>query len=569
MLTSESSKQAMIPYVEFPCPNCAHRLRVKFAFLGGQLRCKYCAHEFASPAPGTDFPWTAPARQETDEDQQAAQRRIAVLEAELGSLREELASRTAEYTAASDKFQQAQDEVRRLHDQIHQAWADQRNAGDFKQKLAAAEAELQAVRVELASRMTQFTASTATVEQTQDELHRLHEQVHQAWVDQRNASELNQKLAAELEQLRAQAQMWQERAAEAELQAAAVTPEQPQQSVARSLTPPSNDPGATRNRLLEKAQSIRAQLEASSSIQERIDRLNTDLEAAHVERDRLNGEWQTAAAEAAQLRTKVAELEHCLAELTTAHAQTAQAFQQGQAQWESERQTLHRDLEEQHQSHVREAEQHFEEEIARIEADRRQLQEQFDAVRHEHEEEVASLRNQVEQLRQESAGVRAACDAERNQLQALGEERNRIAAERDAIDARYQESVEGFRADMARLTQAWQESQQQETAAAAQNQALTEQLEQLRRELDEQRGRETEHQQTLAALQQAADAARAEAAEEKGRAEAERQKWREQLDAAQRQLDENKQSSQSEVERLRDEVTALHEALAIVGVIAE
>ena len=48
-----------------------------------------------------------------------------MLEAELGSLRDELASRTTEYTTATERFQHAQDELRRLHDQIHQAWADQ------------------------------------------------------------------------------------------------------------------------------------------------------------------------------------------------------------------------------------------------------------------------------------------------------------------------------------------------------------------------------------------------------------------------------------------------------------
>jgi ribosomal protein S27E len=83
MLTSKSPKKFMIPYVEFPCPNCEHRLRVKYEYLGGKLRCKYCGHEFVSPSADEDVPWTSSGQRETEADGQAAQRRIAVLETEL------------------------------------------------------------------------------------------------------------------------------------------------------------------------------------------------------------------------------------------------------------------------------------------------------------------------------------------------------------------------------------------------------------------------------------------------------------------------------------------------------
>lgn len=571
MLTSKSPTEFMIPYVEFPCPNCAHRLRVKYEYLGGQLRCKYCAHEFTSPSPSDEFPWVSAGRQETEEDEQAAQRRIAVLETELGSLRDELSSRTAEYTAATEKFQHAQDQLRRLQDQMHQTWTDQRNTVEFKQKLSAAQLELQSVQELLSARTAEFSTATERFQETQDELRLLQEQVHQAWTDQRNAAALNQKLTSELEELRAQALTWQERAAVERLQAdrnmEGTAVEQPQTPFS-STTSASGESStrelgaAPRSRLLEKAQSIRAQLEAGSAIKERLERLNAELEAAQVDKDRLTGELRDAIAEAAQLRAKVKEFEQTLAERTTAHADVAEAFQQGQAQWESERQALHRDWEDKHQSAIGEAEQRLEEEKTRIEADRQQLREQLDALRQEHEQGSASLRGQVEQLQQESAALRQERDACLHQVQVLGDERNRIVAERDEIDARHKEAVEGFRADMARLTQAWQESRQQEATAAEQNRALTEQLEQLRTAVEQQRGRETEHQQ-------AAESARAEAAEEKARAEAERQKWQEQLDASQRHFDENNRSAQSEVERLREELTALQEALEIVGVVAE
>jgi colicin import membrane protein len=560
MLTSKAPKKFIIPYVEFPCPNCEHRLRVKYEYLGGKLRCKYCAHEFVSPsAEEEEVPWTSSGQHEAEEDPQAAQRRIAVLETELGSLRDELSSRTAEYTSAAEKFQQGQDELRRLQDQTHQGWADQRNATEFKQKLLAVQSELQSVREELSSRTAESTAASENFQRAQDELRRFEEQVHQAWTDQRNAAELNQKLVSELEALRTQAPLGRESVSAASLQADCGVDAA---AVQRSQVPPSSGASATRRQLLEKAQSIRAQLEASSSVKERIDHLNAELEAARADKDRLTGKSHTAAAEATHLRDKVVELEHSLAELTTAHADTSQALQQGQAQWENQRQALHRDWEEKHQSHLREVEQQFEEDKARIESDRSLLQEQLEAVRQKHEQESASLRSQVEQLHQER-------DAALLQVQVVGDKHNRSAAERDEIDARYKEAVEGFRADMARLTQAWQESRQQEAAAAAQNHALTEQLEKLRTELDQHHGHETEHQQSIAALQQAAEAARAEATAEKERAVAERQQWLDQLDAAQRRFDENDRSLRSQVEQLREEINALQEALEIVGVVAE
>jgi predicted nuclease with TOPRIM domain len=57
--------------------------------------------------------------------------------------------------------------------------------------------------------------------------------------------------------------------------------------------------------------------------------------------------------------------------------------------------------------------------------------------------------------------------------------------------------------------------------------------------------------------------------QEKARAEAERRIWQEQLEAAQRRFDEKNNSLQGEVERLREETTALQEALEIVGVVGE
>jgi chromosome segregation ATPase len=522
----------MTPYIQFPCPNCQHKLRVKSEYLGRNLRCKYCAHEFPSPEPSNGIVEASPGHQATEADTQAAQQRIASLEAELRSVRDELSLQTAEYTAAAQHFEQAQDELRRLQDQVHQAWTDQRNAAALNQKLLATQAEL--------------------------------------------------------DELRTQVQTWQARAVEAERlqaesQADTAVVEQPQSTPAgqpRGDSPTREFEAVPRSRLLEKAQSIRAQLEASSAIKEQVDRLSAEVSAAQEAKDRLTGELQTATEDAAQLRARTSELEQSLAEWTAAHTDLSQSLQQGQAQWEGERQTLHRDWQEKHQSHVRDAEQRFEEEKARLEADRRQLQDQLEIAGQTHEQELVSLRGEVERLQQESTALSGERDASLNQVQVLGDEHHRIVAERDEIDARYKEAVERFRADVARLTESWQQSRQQEATTAEQNQALALQVENLRAELDQQRGRETEHLQTITALQQAAESGLTEAAteveriknvlaEEQTRAEADRQKWLAQLDAAQRRFDENDRSLQSEVDRLREEVTALQQALEIVGVVGE
>ena len=55
-------------------------------------------------------------------------------------------------------------------------------------------------------------------------------------------------------------------------------------------------------------------------------------------------------------------------------------------------------------------------------------------------------------------------------------------------------------------------------------------------------------------------------AEHKARAEAE---LHEQLESAQRRFDENNKLLKDEVQRLREEITALQQALEIVGVVAE
>jgi chromosome segregation ATPase len=285
--------------------------------------------------------------------------------------------------------------------------------------------------------------------------------------------------------------------------------------------------------LLEKAQHIRAQLETRAAIQEQMGRLNAELASARAEQDRLSAELQTMTAEATELRGKGLELERSMAE-----------------------------------------------EKNRSEADRRQLQEQLEALRRTHEQETASLRSDIQRLQQENATLRQDHEASIKQAQVLGEERNQVAAERDELDARYKEAVERFRADFARLTAAWQQSRQQETAAAEQNRALAAQVGGLQAEMAQLRNRETEQQQMIAALQQTVETLHAEAAtereghnnvlsEERSRAAAERQKWQEEKDASERRFEEEIHALRSEVDHLRGELTVCQQALEIVGVVGE
>jgi chromosome segregation ATPase len=523
---------SMIQYlVSLACPNCQHKLRIKHEYLGRMLRCKYCAHEFQSPTPSNGAPQESSGRHDTEGGKQASQQRIAVLEAELQAVREELLARAAQHTAAVETLQQTQGELSRLQDQVKQAQTPPSDTAEWTQKLSAAQAEIEQLRTQVEKLQVQGTQKPAAA------------------------------------------------------------------TVGRESTP-----------LIERAQHIRSQLEAKAAIQEQMGRMNAELAAARVEQARLTAELQTVAAEAAELRAKGLELERSVSDWTTAHTELSQALHQGKEQWETERQTLHQDWEARFQAQFREAEQRLLEEKTRSEGDRRQLHEQLDAIRQAHEQEMASFRSEVEQLQQEITSVRGERDAstkqvqdlstERSQLQQdmttlreereasttqiqmLGEERKRLTAERDELDARYKETVERFRADFARLTEAWQQSRQQETAAAEQNRALTEQIEKLNAGLAQQRNRETEQQQMIAALQQMVDTLHAESvaerechhnalSEEKASAAAERQKWQEEKQAAEARFEEENNALRSEVEQVRGELAVFQHALEIVGVVGE
>jgi chromosome segregation ATPase len=461
---------------------------------------------------------------------------MATLEKELLSARDQLASRTAEYTMAAERFQQAQEELSRLQDQLQQAQVDQREVIDLRQQLSAAQSQLE-----------DLWAQVPTLQTRQVELERLQME--------RNANGVHVEV-----------------------------PTPPQNALGGSPTghvssAPAADgevaackrPALPRNRLLEKAQNIRAQLEASSAIKEQVEDLNAQLDETRAEKCRLASELETTAAVAAQLRAQVGELERSLAEVNKAHDELSQAFRQGQTQWEEERQTLLRESQERERASLREAEQRREEEKTRAETDRRQFQE-LESVRQMQEQECARLRGEIEQLHQDVATLRPERDAAVSRVQVVEEERNRITSERDEVDARHKEAVEGFRADFARLTEAWQQARQQEATAVEQNRAFAQEIEQ-------QRSRSTGHEQTILTLQQAVDRARAETAErersnnalelEKARAEAERQMWQEQLEAAQRHFDEQTACLESEIEQLREEATAVQQALEIVGLAAE
>jgi chromosome segregation ATPase len=522
----------MIQYlVSLACPHCQHKLRIKHEYLGRILRCKYCAHEFQSPTPADESPPESSNRQNVERERQTSQQRVAVLEAELQAVREELLSRAAQHAAAVETLQQTQGELSRVQDQLRQAPASQPDTGEVSQKLSAAQSEIEQLR-------------------------------------------------AQVEKLQAQG-----------------APKTAVGTLGRESTP-----------LLEKAQFIRAQLEAKAAIQEQMGRLNAELDTARVEQNRLTAELQTVGAEAAELRGKGLELERSVSEWTAAHTQLTQALQRGKEEWETERQALHQNWEQRFQAQFREAEQRLLEEKTRSDGDRRQLHEQLEAIRRAHEQETASFRNEVEQLQQEIATTRGERDssikqvqdlsAERSQLQQeiaalreerdatikqvqiLSEERNKLTSERDALDARHKEAVERFRADFARLTEAWQQSRQQEAAAAEQNRALTEQIENLRTELAQQRNREIEQQQMISALQQMVETLHAESvaerechtnvlSEEKARAAAERQKWQEEKAAAEARFEEENDALRSEVQQLRGELAVLQQALEIVGVVGE
>jgi chromosome segregation ATPase len=382
-------------YLELTCPSCQHGLQVRTEYLGKRVRCKYCHQAFRVRAPAAP---PAPAAQAEARGQQTAQ-----LEEELQGVRADLVARAAEHAAAVQGHREARDEVARLQGRMQELEAEAEEARDehgretaaLRQQYAEARAQLDQLRarvVELLSRADEVEPLEAGLEASGEEIARLEE---------------------ELAASRAEAA----RAAEQ----------------------------------LTAAESLTAELDALHG--ERA-RLTGELEAARTAWDELTGKLDEAAQEAEQLHARVLELERAHVESAAAHGASVETHQEAVGRWEAERAELHRQWEERHAAQAKEAEEQLRREQALAEAERQQHEQQLEEVRRDSAHGRGSLLTELEGLREIVTSLAVESEAARQQIDALTQERDQLAAHRQELEQRFQQ-------ELGQLTAALEQSRQQ------------------------------------------------------------------------------------------------------------
>jgi len=168
------------------------------------------------------------------------------------------------------------------------------------------------------------------------------------------------------------------------------------------------------------------------------------------------------------------------------------------AQWHAERSQWQARFEEQHRHFLADAERRLEEQRGRFEAERQSWREQADVLRG-FEREAGALQKKIEKLRGAFDAARQERDELRARVERLEQQRGKLGAWLDEVQAECRESDRAHREEIERLTLALEEALSE--AEAAQRQA--EQVRSLQDELARERhGRETlerRHREELAA----------------------------------------------------------------------
>jgi chromosome segregation ATPase len=89
----------MVDYLRIPCPNCKHLLRVRKQYIGIEVTCTRCSHDFVVQDPGD-------SASTSDSEAAAAESREAELKGNLELVRNDFARVVAENARAADQLQQ-------------------------------------------------------------------------------------------------------------------------------------------------------------------------------------------------------------------------------------------------------------------------------------------------------------------------------------------------------------------------------------------------------------------------------------------------------------------------------
>jgi chromosome segregation ATPase len=325
--------------------------------------------------------------------------------AETQDLQNRLAAGSAEREEGRQRFEAAQQQL------VGECEA-------LRQQLADAQAE----HTQLCSRVPDLEDQAKSADRLWTRLHNAGAETERLRVQLRAA----QSREAELETVRAERDRICAQVRTLEVQVTEVAVLQARLEAAEASARELDVVRGERDRSLAEAQDFQSRLAANSADQEQLGRLAADLQAAHVERDRLQSEQQTCRQSAEQVRARVSDLERALTEATTAHET---ALEEARARWESERQALEARLELERQTHSGAVQAALSEVQARAMAERQEWRQRLEGAEQQVVWERGMFQEQSEQIRQQAARLQA--------------ERDRLAARLVQAELRLREAQEG------------------------------------------------------------------------------------------------------------------------------
>lgn len=397
----------MAEYLEMPCPQCAHPLRVHQQYFGKRLACKYCKHTFkvagAAPAP--------PPSADTGE-----------LRSKIAALEEQLRESQTKLDAAEGARQIAEGERQRVQEELGQALAQLHG-------LQVEQEHNERALIDAASIQPQLQAAQVECQRLQADIESVRSASERELADARSEC---QRLQTELESIRS--------ISERELAAARSECQRRETELNVFRSASDSELAAARSetaKVTVELTEVRSELDATVLARDRAEALAEKLHLARAEASaaatRQQNESQTTAE---KLRAEIAAGKQLLAD-------AAAVLEDARKQWETERATLQTNWETEREEQARAwqetaqaAEQRFEEErralvqkndeaIASLAAQldqlatrREELEQSLRQSKQESAQEVEALRNQVVTLEQREQEANARLDELQRELEA-------------------------------------------------------------------------------------------------------------------------------------------------------
>jgi hypothetical protein len=195
--------------------------------------------------------------------------------------------------------------------------------------------------------------------------------------------------------------------------------------------------------------------------------------------------------------------------------------------------------------------------------ERKKWQDEGDAARRQLDQDRATLQNAIDFLRKQSAGLQQERDAALGELRALNEEWSNLVSQRGQLDSVRKQKEQRSHDELLRLKQALEQAVQKEEATSRHNLELTELVRTLK-------GRSapdsSEVQKEKEAVGAERDRLEKALADEQKRFEGDRQKWRAEMEEAQRQFDQDRAALEAAAAWARQETVHFRQVLRTMGV---